>query len=384
MALSEVCTTEGIDFLVGTAVKYDCESWGCYSRQFKSANCSGHWELCSSPTSCETKIGGTHAVLCTVGYWVCPVSWKRCNPANYICYYDLTCTPDMSLCEQKSCPTGYTKCPSSDGCLVSTSVCDGWTSGDCEDDADEDADFCENWSCLEGSHKCTDQVQCIYDHQTCDSVTDCRDGSDEQDCETCADRHWMCPDSSRCLRKDAVCDGHSWPRCRDRSDESLEICEKWNCTEGHSKCADNLQCVEDRKICDGMYDCKDRSDELNCAVLQSCPNDRWKCPDGTCVFREDVCDGNFHTALDCPDGSNEEKEFCNRWNCPESMWKCADNKQCIYRKAVCNSETHSDASGNCLDGSDEQNCEDWSCPAEFIKCANHQCVKVSHIPPELI
>ncbi len=55
---------------------------------------------------------------------------------------------------------------------------------------------------------------------------------------------------------------------------------------------------------------------------RSCDPDQFRCHDGRrCIGDEYVCDGVIH----CRDGSDEEDEVCNTWQCVEWKWKCSNN-----------------------------------------------------------
>ncbi|TGZ75011.1 hypothetical protein CRM22_000639 [Opisthorchis felineus] len=164
---------------------------------------------------------------------------------------------------------------------------------------------------------------------------------------------------------------------------------KFRCTNGFV--CDRTRCVDLSVRCDGNFDCVDRSDELNC---EPCKNNELRCSDGTCIKRQSLCD----QVKNCPNGEDEDPEFCVRKKCPgqflcrvtlsdcveracsartlcpdhtdqaeevcsfqlepqkpivtcrEGEFQCADAKQCVASLYVC------DGFEDCEDGSDEMNC----------------------------
>ena len=271
----------------------------------------------------------------------------------------------------------------------------------CEDDPTWEAPSV----CGEDRFQCGNGEQrCISRSFLCDGVSDCRDGSDENEqCrggDPCSKEHFQCEDSGACISRLWLCDRDK--DCSDGSDEDPKICNStcshgtqfqcaitgtcipasWECdgdpdcgegdaSDEHSGCAeisclptqltcDTYKCIPAEYRCDGEQDCNDNSDEENCP--QPCPLDQFFCEsEQRCIPRSQVCDGN----RDCFGG--EDEADCDPvvvGPCERGEFTCADGT-CVPSSFVC------DGNRDCLDGSDESQSDcDVHCTSKERGCAS--------------
>ncbi|KAL7036799.1 hypothetical protein ACKWTF_008936 [Chironomus riparius] len=117
------------------------------------------------------------------------------------------------------------------------------------------------FTCSDGS--------CILHANKCNQVYDCRNGEDENDCETC--------DGFQC---------------------------------------DNGVCIVSEKRCDQVADCLNGEDEEFCieesnvSPTVTCSTNEFRCGDGSCINNEFVCD----RVLDCQDFLDEDPAICSQQN----------------------------------------------------------------------
>ncbi|XP_039768050.1 basement membrane-specific heparan sulfate proteoglycan core protein isoform X3 [Ornithorhynchus anatinus] len=206
--------------------------------------------------------------------------------------------------------------------------------------------------CTAEEFACRSHNECVALEYRCDRRPDCKDMSDEENCEdeteevgtvaTLQATTSPTPLPSTVAPTTRWVPGTTPPRPvtsrpgRPRSCGPLEA----TCISG--------QCIPEDYLCDGQEDCGDGSDEQDCGPPSLCEPNEFLCGNGHCALRLWRCDGDF----DCEDRSDERDCPPKRPEeaCEPSQFRCVSTNTCIPASFHCDEES------DCPDRSDEIGC----------------------------
>ncbi|XP_047187254.1 basement membrane-specific heparan sulfate proteoglycan core protein isoform X12 [Scophthalmus maximus] len=209
--------------------------------------------------------------------------------------------------------------------------------------------------CMPDEHRCGDGT-CILMEYLCDNRPDCRDMSDETNCDVKlpAPPVFTTPPTTTTTTTTTTTAAKKAPRppgppgpCR---------ADQATCQSG--------ECIPRDYICDGERDCSDGSDEFRCGTPSPCEPNEFKCKNGRCALKLWRCDGDN----DCEDNSDETdcptKGPGDR--CAPEQFECLSDRTCIPASYQCDEEP------DCPDRSDEYGCTPPSVtspPEESVQAA---------------
>ncbi|XP_075802672.1 basement membrane-specific heparan sulfate proteoglycan core protein isoform X4 [Microtus pennsylvanicus] len=202
--------------------------------------------------------------------------------------------------------------------------------------------------CTETEFACHSYNECVALEYRCDQRPDCRDMSDELDCEEAVPELSSLPPAIVKVSPLPEAAATAPPPVTHRPPflfPSVAVpaaCgpQEATCHSGH--------CIPKDYLCDGQEDCKDGSDELDCGPPPPCEPNEFPCGNGHCALKLWRCDGDF----DCEDRTDEA-------NCPvkepgeecaPTQFRCVSTNQCIPASFHCDEEP------DCPDRSDEFGC----------------------------
>ncbi|CAI5666582.1 unnamed protein product [Oreochromis niloticus] len=366
-------------------------------------------------SSAATAAAGRNILKCRLGFTVCK-DGNQCVLNISICDGKKDCQDGSDENCVKGCHFEDFLCKDRRGCVSKSRVCDGLFQ--CQDGSDElncpsaAAPAAQDvLQCHRNAKMCNDGTECVLLSHVCDGEKDCMDGSDEEgcpgickkanasdfilDCLLSTPGEFQCAHGKMCIPEAQVCDGRL--QCRDHSDEAdcqkpIKSCEH--------RCADGKRCIPKKFLCDGEKDCVDGSDEVGCnqaaapssespvfTFASPCAAPSVLCPGSSlCISQNQLCDGQ----RDCPDGFDENGCAVQCENPNDFL--CSNQKKCVPGMQVC------DGRAQCPDGSDEKLCQSPNptatssmsgfgtrptplrCRIGFKRCKNgHECVMYSHV-----
>ncbi|XP_043429965.1 basement membrane-specific heparan sulfate proteoglycan core protein isoform X12 [Prionailurus bengalensis] len=226
--------------------------------------------------------------------------------------------------------------------------------------------------CTEAEFACHSHNECVALEYRCDRRPDCRDMSDELNCEeevpavsSVSPTLVETPPAVPWLEATTI---QQLPGTPAPQPLLPGVARPVPCGPHEAMCHDG-QCIPKDYICDGQEDCKNGSDELNCGPPPPCEPNEFACGNGHCALKLWHCDGDF----DCEDRTDEANCPAKRPEdvCGPTQFRCVSTNTCIPASFHCDEES------DCPDRSDEFGCmppQVVTPPQESIQASRGQTV----------